>query len=77
MLAEQVAEGGLPPLAQRLPRDPQVVKPYEQPGLYGGTWHMMHDSPDLGMYKMIAGYATLMRWRSATLSGGLRHSSYH
>src|SRR5690349_1429777 len=52
LLAEQVAEGRLPALAERLPRDPLVVKPYEQPGIYGGTWHMMHDSPDLGMYKM-------------------------
>ena len=61
MLAERVAEGRLPPLAQRLPQDPLVVKPYERPGRYGGTWHLMHDNPDLGMYKMIAGYATLMR----------------
>lgn len=64
MLAEQVAEGRLPALAERLPRDPLVVKPYERPGLYGGTWHMLHDNPDLGIYKMIAGYATLTRWRA-------------
>jgi peptide/nickel transport system substrate-binding protein len=64
MLAEQVASGRLPPLAERLPREPLVVTPNEKPGLYGGTWHLMHDNPDLGMYKMIAGYPTLMRWRA-------------
>src|SRR6266849_72241 len=55
ILAEKVAEGRLPPLAQRLPRDPLIVKPYERPGIYGGTWHLMHDNPDLGVFKMIAG----------------------
>jgi peptide/nickel transport system substrate-binding protein len=76
MLAEAVASGRLPPLAQRLPQDPLVVKPYERPGLYGGTWHMMHDNPDLGIYKMIAGYATLMRWRAdcSGIEPGLAHS---
>src|SRR6266542_3170367 len=64
MLAELVARGRLAPLPDRLPEEPLVVKPYERPGLYGGTWHLMHDNPDLGMYKMIAGYATLMRWRA-------------
>jgi len=63
-LAALVRAGKLPPLAQRLPAKPLVVKPYEQPGYYGGTWKMMVDNPDLGMYKMIAGYAPLMRWRS-------------
>src|SRR4051794_13858610 len=63
-LAALVRAGKLPPLAQRLPEKPLVVKPYEQPGYYGGTWKMMVDNPDLGMYKMIAGYAPLMRWKS-------------
>ncbi|HLJ53556.1 MAG TPA: hypothetical protein VKT77_00880, partial [Chthonomonadaceae bacterium] len=58
-LAALVRAGKLPPLAQRLPAKPLVVKPYEQPGYYGGTWKMMVDNPDLGMYKMIAGYAPL------------------
>src|SRR5439155_4006512 len=64
MLAERVAAGRLPALAERLPSDPLVVKPFEKPGRYGGTWHTMHDNPDLGIYKMAAGYATLMRWRA-------------
>src|SRR5580658_7292778 len=56
--------GKLPPLAQRLPERPLVVPCYEQPGYYGGTWKMMVDNPDLGMYKMIAGYAPMMRWKA-------------
>lgn len=63
MLTALVRVGKLPPLEQRLPEDPLVVHPYEGPGYYGGTWHMMVDNPDLGMYKMIAGYAPLMRWK--------------
>ena len=59
-----VSAGKLPPLAQRLPEKPLVVPCYEQPGYYGGTWKMMVDNPDLGMYKMIAGYAPMMRWKS-------------
>src|SRR5579859_4272037 len=45
MLARLVRAGKLPPLAQRLPSDPLAIKPLEQPGLYGGTWHMMVDAP--------------------------------
>lgn len=63
MLAKLVAEGKLPPLEKRLPKEPLVVKPLERPGRYGGTWRMMHDNPDLGMVKMILGYTPLMRWR--------------
>lgn len=59
-----VHAGKLPPLAQRLPGKPLVAPVYEQPGYYGGTWKMMVDNPDLGMYKMIAGYAPLMRWKA-------------
>ena len=55
MLAEQVAAGKLPPLEHRLPSDPLVVKPYEKPGTYGGTWHLMHDNPDLGIKGILNG----------------------
>lgn len=63
-LTELVRAGKLPALKQRLPADPLVVTPYEGPGYYGGTWHMMCDSPDLGMVKMICGYAPLIRWKA-------------
>jgi peptide/nickel transport system substrate-binding protein len=64
MLTTLVDRGLLPPLDKRLPADPYVVKPYESPGEYGGTWHMMVDTPDLSLYKLIGGYAPLMRWKS-------------
>ena len=37
MLAELVKAGKLPPVEQRLPKDPLVVKPVEKIGKYGGT----------------------------------------
>lgn len=43
MLAEQVAAGDLPPLAERLPTNPMVVEPVEQVGVYGGTWLLLTD----------------------------------
>lgn len=63
-LARPVRAGKLPRVSQRLPRDPLVVHPFEAPGWYGGVWHMMVDDPDLGMYKMIGGYAPLLRWKA-------------
>ena len=63
-LAALVRAGKLPPLKQRLPEKPLVVPSYESPGYYGGEWKMMVDDPDLGMYKMIAGYAPMMRWKA-------------
>lgn len=37
LLAEQVAAGELPPLAERLPDNPLVLQPLEEIGNYGGT----------------------------------------
>lgn len=37
MLAELVAKGELPPVAERIPADPRVVTPLEEVGKYGGT----------------------------------------
>ncbi len=37
LLAEQVAAGALPPLAERLPDDPMVVEPIDGIGTHGGT----------------------------------------
>ena len=39
MLTELVRAGKLPPLEQRLPQEPLVVKPYQQAGVHGGAWH--------------------------------------
>jgi peptide/nickel transport system substrate-binding protein len=38
-LAELVKAGKLPPVEQRLPENPRVLKPLEEVGQYGGTWH--------------------------------------
>jgi peptide/nickel transport system substrate-binding protein len=38
MLAEMVANGSLPPVAERLPTDPRVVRTINEIGEYGGTW---------------------------------------
>jgi len=37
MLARQVEAGQLPPVGERLPENPKVVRPVEQIGVYGGT----------------------------------------
>src|SRR5258706_3167807 len=38
MLAELVKAGKLPPVEERLPANPLVVKPVESVGKYGGVW---------------------------------------
>jgi peptide/nickel transport system substrate-binding protein len=38
MLAELVASGDLPPVAERIPVNPRVITPYSEVGEYGGTW---------------------------------------
>jgi len=37
-LAEQVKAGKLPPVAERVPQEPMVLKPIREIGKYGGTW---------------------------------------
>jgi peptide/nickel transport system substrate-binding protein len=38
-LADLVKQGKLPVVDQRLPSNPRALKPLEQTGQYGGTWH--------------------------------------
>jgi peptide/nickel transport system substrate-binding protein len=38
MLAEQVKAGKLPPVKERIPQEPLVIKPVKEIGKYGGTW---------------------------------------
>ena len=38
MLAELVKQGKLPPVEQRVPKEPLVIKPVHEIGRYGGTW---------------------------------------
>jgi peptide/nickel transport system substrate-binding protein len=39
MLAERVEAGDLPPVEERLPKEPLVVTVAESTGVYGGTWN--------------------------------------
>jgi peptide/nickel transport system substrate-binding protein len=39
MLADQVASGDLPPVAERLPANPMVVEAIDSVGVYGGIWN--------------------------------------
>ncbi|MBC7321188.1 ABC transporter substrate-binding protein [bacterium] len=56
MLAELVKQGKLPPLKERLPKEPAVVEVVEEIGKYGGTWRRAYtgagDTP--GFQKIIA-----------------------
>ena len=45
MLAELVKGGKLPPVEQRMTRDPLVVKPVREIGTYGGTWRRAFTGP--------------------------------
>jgi len=53
-LAELVKQGKLPPLEQRIPKNPLVVTPYEEIGQYGGTWRRTWSglSDSAGPYKL-------------------------
>ena len=42
MLRTMVAAGELPPLKERLPEDPLVIKPAEEIGQYGGTLRLLN-----------------------------------
>jgi len=44
-LAELVEKGELPPVDERLPKEPLVVEPVEEVGQYGGTWRQLHIGP--------------------------------
>jgi peptide/nickel transport system substrate-binding protein len=45
MLAELVKAGKLPPVEQRIPDEPMVVKPLAEIGTYGGTWRRAFTGP--------------------------------
>src|SRR6266403_4680109 len=45
MLAELVKAGKLPPVKDRLPAEPLVVKPLKEIGKYGGTWRRGFTGP--------------------------------
>ena len=47
-LAELVKAGKLPPVAQRIPEEPMVVKPLHAIGRYGGNWRRAFTGPGDG-----------------------------
>ncbi|MGH3490360.1 MAG: ABC transporter substrate-binding protein [Actinopolymorphaceae bacterium] len=65
MLAELVKTGKLPELSARLPKDPLVVKPLNEAGVYGGT--MQRGQIDLnGDGLQYMGWAGLVEWSPTT-----------
>src|SRR5512139_3284903 len=48
MLAELVKAGKLPPVVQRIPSEPMVVKPLHGIGKYGGSWRRGFTGPGDG-----------------------------
>ncbi len=63
MLAERVASGDLPPLAERLPTTPAIVEPVESLGQYGGTWtSALVGGQDNAWLVRTISYEHLVRW---------------
>ncbi len=52
MLRTKVAAGELPPVEERLPEEPLVVKPVEEIGQYGGVWRLVLVG-GMGAYKQL------------------------
>jgi peptide/nickel transport system substrate-binding protein len=62
MLSARVANGELPPVAERLPEEPLVVVPLEEIGQYGGSWlRMMKGTSDFHAYGRCV-YDQMLRW---------------
>lgn len=51
MLAELVKEGKLPPVEERLPKNPKVMDVWEEIGQYGGTIKMAHIGWSCGLWQ--------------------------
>jgi peptide/nickel transport system substrate-binding protein len=64
MLAERVAAGELPPVAERLPVSPAVVTPFNETGQYGGTMRVgfTGGNPGWGGLWYIAGWENIVTW---------------
>ncbi|MDR1046411.1 MAG: ABC transporter substrate-binding protein [Treponema sp.] len=61
-LAKLVEEGKLPPLEERIPKDPLVVEPLERIGVYGGTWRVAQVGGILTHVNRYQHYENLVRW---------------
>ncbi len=61
-VAKLVKTGQLPPVDQRLPQSPLVIKPVDQVGVYGGEWRRAYTglSDLVGVRRIL--YEPLVRW---------------
>jgi peptide/nickel transport system substrate-binding protein len=57
-----VSAGKLPPVEQRLPAQPLVLKPLEEIGKYGGTWRQTLRGGNDNLIERTIGYTRLVRW---------------
>ncbi|MBT7054935.1 MAG: ABC transporter substrate-binding protein [Lentisphaerae bacterium] len=62
MLRSLVANGGLPPVSERVPAEPLVLVPTETTGTYGGTWRRLGVHPSDSLLGSRIGYESLVRW---------------
>ncbi|NPV07720.1 MAG: ABC transporter substrate-binding protein [Anaerolineae bacterium] len=61
-LAAKVAAGELPPVEERLPKEPMIVEPYEEIGQYCGDLHRVLTGPaDLTGHRVLV-YESFARW---------------
>ena len=61
-LAEMVAAGELPPVDERLPAEPLVIKPVEEIGQYGGTWRAVDNNDSNGWTQMTVNVEGFLKW---------------
>lgn len=62
-LATLVKDGKLPPLEQRLPKNPLTLKPVDKIGQYGGTWRTaLLGGQDTAWLVRTVGNENLVRW---------------
>lgn len=63
ILAELVKEGKLPPVEQRVPEEPLVLRGCDGTGNYGGTWVRVANAPgDVSVINWRISYAAPLRW---------------
>ncbi|HOJ93535.1 MAG TPA: ABC transporter substrate-binding protein [Dictyoglomaceae bacterium] len=65
-LAALVKANKLPPVEERLPKNPVVIQPYEEIGKYGGTWRRawIGTGDRWGIARISISAANLLRWSS-------------
>ncbi|MBE1609340.1 ABC transporter substrate-binding protein [Actinopolymorpha pittospori] len=62
ILEERVRAGDLPPVAERLPKNPLVIEPLDSTGVYGGSWRTVLESTDASWLWMTVCHDHLISW---------------